>query len=137
VTPRDLLPGARDLLTEIRAAGMPIAIGSASKNAREVVERLQIAADIDALADGYSVERPKPEPDLFVYAAGLLRVCVNACVVFEDAQAGVAAAKTAGMFAVGLGPKERVGQADLVLPSLAGVTMRDILQRLLPTHSGG
>jgi beta-phosphoglucomutase len=137
VTPGDVLPGVRPLLAEVRRAGGKIAIGSASKNAREVVQRLQIAADIDALADGYSVVRPKPAPDLFVYAAGLLRVCVNVCVVFEDAAAGVEAAKTAGMYAVGLGPVERVGQADLVLPSLDGVTLHDILPHLSPAHSGG
>ncbi len=75
VTPDDLLPGARALLEALRTAGMKIAIGSASKNAREVVQRLQIASCIDAMADGYSVVRPKPAPDLFVYAAGLLQ-CV-------------------------------------------------------------
>jgi beta-phosphoglucomutase len=137
VTPEGLLPGARNLLSEVRAAGRKIAIGSASKNAREVVQRLQIASDIDALADGYSVVRPKPAPDLFVYAAGLIRVCVHECVVFEDAEVGVVAAKTAGMYAVGLGPAERVGQADLVLPNLAGVTMHDILHHLSPANSGG
>jgi beta-phosphoglucomutase len=126
VTPADVLPGVQDFLAALRAAGMPIAIGSASKNAREVVQRLQIASTIDALADGYSVLRPKPAPDLFVYAAGLLRVCVQECVVFEDATAGVEAAKTAGMYAVGLGPVERVGQADLVLPDLAQVTVDDL-----------
>src|ERR687886_1938772 len=137
VTPQDLLPGVRGLLDAVRAAGMKIAIGSASKNAREVVQRLHIMSAIDALADGYSVVRPKPAPDLFVYAAGLLHVCVDACVVFEDAQAGVEAAKVAGMYAVGLGPVERVGQADLVLPDLASVALPDLLQRLAPVHSGG
>ena len=114
-----------------------IAIGSASKNAREVVQRLQIVPCIDAMADGYSVVRPKPAPDLFVYAAGLLRVCVDACVVFEDATVGVEAAKVAGMYTVGLGPVERVGRADLVLPDLSGVTLHDILQHLTSVHSGG
>ena len=137
VTPHDLLPGARSLLDEVRAAGRKIAIGSASKNAREVVQRLQIASCIDALADGYSVVRPKPAPDLFVYAAGLLRVCVEACVVFEDATVGVEAAKVAGMYAVGLGPVERVGHAHLVLPDLSGVTWHDIMQHFTLAHSGG
>jgi beta-phosphoglucomutase len=137
VTPQDLLPGVRTLLDAVRAAGLKIAIGSASKNAREVVQRLHIMPYIDDLADGYSVVRPKPAPDLFVYAAGLLHVGVNACVVFEDAQAGVEAAKAAGMYAVGLGPVERVGQADLVLPDLASVTLPDILQRLAATTPGG
>jgi len=137
VTPDDLLPGVRNLLDELRAAGLKIAIGSASKNAREVVQRLHIAPYIDALADGYSVVRPKPAPDLFVYAAGLVHVYVNDCVVFEDAAAGVEAAKTAGMYTVGLGPIERVGQADLVLPDLSSVTLHNIMQRLAPVNSGG
>jgi beta-phosphoglucomutase len=135
VMPDDLLPGVRALLGEVRAAGMAIAVGSASKNAREVVQRLQLASYIDGLADGYSVVRPKPAPDLFVYAAGLLRVYVNECVVFEDAEAGVEAAKTAGMLTVGLGPVERVGQADLVLPDLSGITLDDILHCLSPATS--
>src|SRR4030095_4920368 len=121
VTPDDLLPGARPLLDALRTAGMKIAIGSPTTTTPEGVERLQIAPCIDALADGYSVVRPKPAPDLFVYAAGLLHVWVNECVVFEDATVGVEAAKVAGMYAVGLGPVERVGQADLVLPDLSGV----------------
>jgi beta-phosphoglucomutase len=137
VTPADLLPGVRSLLKALRKAGMKIAVGSASKNAREVVQRLQIEPCFDALADGYSVVRPKPAPDLFVYAAGLLRVCVNECVVFEDAEVGVEAAKTAGMYAVGLGPIERVGRADMVLPDLSDVTLNNILQRLSHTNPGG
>src|SRR4030095_3252612 len=99
VTPDDLLPGARPLLDALRTAAMKTSIGSASKNAREVVQRLQIAPCIDALADGYSVVRPKPAPDLFVYAAGLLHVCVDECVVFEDATGGVETAKAAGVYA--------------------------------------
>lgn len=137
VTPDDLLPGVGDLLQAGRAAGLKIAIGSASKNAREVVQRLHLMPYIDALADGYSVVRPKPAPDLFVYAAGLVHVYVSACVVFEDAAAGVEAAKVAGMYAVGLGPVERVGQADLVLPDLASVTLPDILQRLADPNPRG
>jgi HAD superfamily hydrolase (TIGR01509 family) len=137
VTPADLLPGVSNVLQAARAADLKIAIGSASKNAREVAQRLHIMPYIDALADGYSVVRPKPAPDLFVYAAGLLHVCVNACVVFEDAAAGVEAARVAGMYTVGLGPVERVGQADLVLPDLASVTLSDILQRLAATKPGG
>jgi kojibiose phosphorylase len=137
ITPADLLPGVSNVLQAARAAGLKIAIGSASKNARKVVQLLHIMPYIDALADGYSVVRPKPAPDLFVYAAGLLQVTVDACVVFEDAAAGVEAARVAGMYAVGLGPVERVGQADLVLPNLASMALPDILQRLAATKPGG
>ena len=137
VTPDDLWPGAHGLLPALRAAGQQIALGSASKNAREVVQRWHIASCLDAIADGYSVVRPKPAPELFVYAAGLVGVYVDACVVFEDATVGVEAAKAAGMSAVGLGPVARVGQADLGLPDLSSVTLPALLQRLALAHSGG
>ena len=137
ITPAGVLPGAQSLLAEIRAAGMKIAIGSASKNAREVTERLGIGPWIDELADGNSVVRTKPEPDLFVYAAGLLKTPAAACVVVEDAEAGVDAGNTAGMYTVGLGPVARVGKATAVFPSLDGVTLDAILQRLGSATSGG
>lgn len=137
ITPVDVLPGVQSLLTEIRAAGMKISIGSASKNARLVIERLAIRQLVDALADGNSVVRTKPEPDLFVYAAGLLDVPVAECVVVEDAEAGVDAGNTAGMYTVGLGPVERVGKATAIFPSLEGVTLGAIMQRLATATLGG
>jgi beta-phosphoglucomutase len=136
VTPTDLLPGVQPLLDELRAAGMKIALGSASKNARDVIARLQIGAAFDGVADGSSVVRPKPAPDLFVYAAGLLGLPVAACVVVEDATAGVEAAQTAGMLAVGLGSSERVGAANAVFASLDGVTLAALMERLETTTTG-
>lgn len=132
ITPNDLLPGVRALFDELHATGIKIALGSASKNAQEVVRRLEISDDLDAIADGASVIRPKPAPDLFVYAAGMLRIPVEQCLVIEDAEAGIEAAKAAGMFAIGLGPMERVGKADLVYPDLAHVTLNDIRQHFPP-----
>jgi len=130
MTPNQLLLGALELLNELRQAGIKIAIGSGSKNARTVLERLGIADKVDAIADGYSVEQPKPAPDLFLYAAKLLGIEPAQSVVVEDAAAGVEAAKAAGMWAVGLGPVERVGMADVVLPSLAGVKWADLKAKL-------
>jgi len=131
MNPGDLLPGALDLLQEIRTAGLRIAIASSSKNAPLVIDRLQIALAIDALVDGNLVTRSKPEPDLFIKAAQLLRVLPNEAVVVEDAAAGVEAGKAGGMWTVGLGPVERVGMADLVLPSLEGVHLSRILAGLV------
>ncbi|MEA5582208.1 beta-phosphoglucomutase [Nodularia harveyana UHCC-0300] len=130
VTPKDMLPGAIALLNELREQGIKIAIGSASKNAQMVVALLGIADQVDAIADGYSVQQPKPAPDLFLYAAEKLAVPSQQCVVIEDAAAGVEAALAAGMWAVGLGPPERVGAAHLVLPSLAGVTWAELQDKL-------
>ncbi|MBW4645609.1 MAG: beta-phosphoglucomutase [Goleter apudmare HA4340-LM2] len=126
ITTKDLLPGAIALLDELRQQGIKIAIGSASKNARTVVEKLGIADRVDAIADGYSVQQPKPAPDLFLHAAQLIGTSPAQSVVIEDAAAGIEAAIAAGMWAIGLGPPERVGAAHVVFPSLAGVTWVDI-----------
>jgi beta-phosphoglucomutase len=130
ITPRDLLPGAKELVEELRAAGYKTALGSASKNAREVIERLGIASLFDAISDGYSVERAKPAPDLFLHAAGQLGLPPGECVVVEDAAAGIEAARAGGFRSVGLGPRERVGMADAVFPSLEGVRLADLLEAL-------
>jgi kojibiose phosphorylase len=130
MTPQDLLPGAIALLDELRQAGIKTAIGSASKNAHTVVELLGIADKVDAIADGYSVEQPKPAPDLFLHAAKELGLQPSQCVVVEDAAAGVEAAKAGGMLAVGLGPVARVGAAHVVLPGLGSVTWADLKAKL-------
>ena len=130
ISPLDLLPGAIELLEEIRAAGLKNAIGSASKNSGEVVDRLGIRPLLDAISDGYSVERQKPAPDLFLHAAAQLSLPPGECVVVEDAAAGVEAALAGGFRTIGLGPVERVGQAELVLPSLEGSRLANILAAL-------
>jgi beta-phosphoglucomutase len=130
ISPRDLLPGARELLEEIHAAGMKSALGSASKNAPDVIQRLGIAALLDAISDGSSVERQKPAPDLFLHAAKQLGLSPAECVVVEDAAAGVQAALAGGFRTLGLGPRERVGQAELVLASLKDVHLEMLLSAL-------
>lgn len=127
VTPENLLPGALPLLEELRAAGIKIAIGSASKNARTVIEKLGIGAIIDAVSDGYSVVKVKPAPDLFLHAAAQLGLQPWQCIVVEDATAGIEAALAGGFWAVGLGPQERVGAAHAVFTSLESVDWQDIL----------
>jgi beta-phosphoglucomutase len=134
ITAKAVLPGAIELLTEIRQAGLKIALGSASKNARSVIEKLELVSYIDEIADGYSVQSPKPAPDLFLHAAGLLGLKPAQCVVIEDAAAGIEAALAAGMWAVGLGPAERltvgdghrVKTAHRIFPSLMGVHLSDL-----------
>lgn len=130
ISPRDLLPGARELLEEIRAAGLKNALGSASKNAKEVLDRLGIRSLFDAISDGHSVERQKPAPDLFLHAARQLDLPPAECVVVEDAAAGIEAAKAGGFHSIGLGPRERVGGAEAVFPSLAGVGLPALLTAL-------
>jgi beta-phosphoglucomutase len=123
----NLLPGSIDLLHEIRSAGLKCAIGSASKNTCEVLERLGILELFDAIADGNSVERQKPEPDLFLFAASVLKLPPSAGIVVEDAAAGIEAALRGGFHIVGIGPRGRVGAAEKVFSSLDGVKLAMIL----------
>ena len=127
MSPQDLVTGGRDLLSEIRNAGIKVAIASGSKNCRLVLERLDIISYFDGIADGYSVVNSKPAPDLFVYAAGLVQVPTLACLGVEDADAGIEDIKTAGMQALAIGPKERFHKADKVLPTLASMHLTDML----------
>lgn len=130
ISPRDLLPGAKELLEEIQVAGLKSAIGSASQNASEVIDRLRLRLLLNAISDGYSVEQPKPAPDLFLHTASQLGIPPAECVVVEDAAAGIVAAKAGGFRTVGIGPRQRVGKADVVLPSLTDVHLDDLLAAL-------
>jgi kojibiose phosphorylase len=136
LTSDDLLPSALALLEEIRRAGLKVGIASASRNTRTVLDRLNLWNLADAVSDGYSVERTKPAPDLFLHCAQQLGVAPWEAVVVEDAAAGIEAALAGCFWAVGLGPPARVGAAHAVFPSLEGVTLAHILSRLpVPAES--
>jgi beta-phosphoglucomutase len=134
ISPRDLLPGAKELLEEIRAAGLKNGLGSASRNAAEVLDRLGIRSLFEAVSDGHSVERQKPAPDLFLHTAGQLDLPPEECVVVEDAAAGIEAARAGGFRSIGLGPRERVGAAEAIFPNLTEVRLADLLRALGATH---
>ena len=129
MTPADILPGALDLLKELRAAGIRVVIVSGSKNAPMVLERLQILEWMDLVADVSLVQHSKPAPDLFLAAAQRVGFPPQQCLVVEDAAAGIEAAIAAGMHSLGLGPIERVGAADLVLADLEDSRLTAILAR--------
>jgi len=127
ITPADLLPGAAELLAELEAHGVPRAIGSASKNAGPVLERLGIAHRFQAVVTGHDFTRGKPAPDVFLTAARKLGVAPAHCLVFEDAQAGIEAAHAGGMKAVGIGPAETVRGAERIVASLADLHYADLI----------
>jgi beta-phosphoglucomutase len=130
-----LLPGIGNLLVELHAAGIEIALGSSSKNAELVLARLGIRHLFNFMADGHSVPYLKPAPDVFLYAADGLQISPNRCLVVEDAPAGVAAGLAAGMWVLGVGPYERLARAHLVLPTLANIGWADILAKVNYYHS--
>jgi beta-phosphoglucomutase len=126
----DYLPGARELLDGLKKRGVKVAVGSASKNTRTVLAKLGILDEFAVIGDGHSVKHPKPAPDLFLWAAEKMNIPPHACVVVEDAAAGIEAALAAGMVAVGVGPPERVGRADLRYPSTAAIDLDEICSYL-------
>ncbi|HEV2581760.1 MAG TPA: beta-phosphoglucomutase [Ktedonobacteraceae bacterium] len=128
MTPQDLVPGGRELLEQLRSAGIKKAIASGSKNCRLVLDRLGITDLFDGIADGNSITRSKPAPDVFVWAAGRVDVACNACLGIEDANDGIIAIRTAGMRTLGVGPAERFTPLpDKLLPSFAHVNLQDLI----------
>jgi beta-phosphoglucomutase len=129
MTPADRLPGVTELLTEARAAGAKTAVASASRNAHAVLERLELLDLFDAIVDAHCVVHSKPAPDLFLWAAGRLNVNPRQAVVFEDGEAGVAAALAGGFRVVGLG-QANVAKAHVLAPDLSNVTLSWVAKQL-------
>jgi alpha,alpha-trehalose phosphorylase len=127
LTPEDLEDGARGLAMGLRAlsdGGVRLAVVSASKNARLVLSLLRIEDWFDAIIDGGDVTRGKPDPQCFLLAAERLRVRPEACVVVEDADAGLMAARAAGMASVGVG--NGVGACDLHVNGVGELTIEQL-----------
>lgn len=114
----DLLPGAVRALDVVRAAGLRIGLASVSKNAFTVLGRLGITEKFDYVVDAATIARGKPDPEIFLKAARELGVAPEDCLGVEDAVAGVASIKSAGMFALGIGHPFVLTQADVVITSL-------------------
>ena len=135
ISPADLLPGVVDLLARLDEAEIPYGVASASKNARDVVTRLGIAPRLAVIADGHSVTRPKPAPDLFRFAAAQLDQPASQCLVVEDAAAGIQAALVAGLPALALGPKGRFDEVNgrfMHRADLRGMTLAELQTAVQP-----
>ena len=125
MTAADLLPGALRALEDVRAAGLKIGLASVSRNAFTVLDRLGIRDRFDDVVDAATVARGKPDPEIFLTAAAHLGVDPADCLGVEDAAAGVASIKDAGMFAVGVGSPQVLGRADRVIPSMEAFRLSD------------
>tara|TARA_R110002012_G_scaffold289736_3_gene483027 strand:- start:19 stop:681 length:663 start_codon:yes stop_codon:yes gene_type:complete len=110
----DIMPGVHDFLLELKDKNQPIALGSASKNARPILEKLGIKNLFDVIVDGTNVTKAKPNPEVFLSACSQLGYDAHDSIVFEDSVAGVQAANTAGMISIGLGEKDILHEADEV-----------------------
>ena len=126
----DVLPGVRPLLHGLSKRGLRLAAVSLSRNARVVLDRVGIGPLFDVVFDGNERRKAASGVNRYQQAANALRALPGRCVVLEDAAAGIAAARSAGMRSVGIGRRERLRGATFVLESLRGVDAGILLQRL-------
>ncbi|WP_394677641.1 beta-phosphoglucomutase [uncultured Sphingobacterium sp.] len=118
LNPEHLLYGSLELLKRLQQKGIKIGLGSASKNAMGILEKTGIIPYFDAMIDGNVVQLSKPNPEVFLKGAEVLEIAPAHCLVLEDAQAGIDAARAAGMQVIGIGLEEHLKGADLVVADL-------------------
>ena len=122
MTPEELSPEVKDTLEELRNRGILLSIGSSSKNAGFILNRLGLGDFFDAVSDGNNISHSKPDPEVFLKAAEFLKLPASECLVVEDAEAGLLAAKNGGMDSAAIGDAVK---ADL--PQYKLETFSDLL----------
>lgn len=122
LTPNDILPGVIGFLKSIKVCGIKVALGSASKNSMLILDKLDLTDYFDSIIDGTKVSKAKPDPEVFLKGAEDLKVLPIQCIVFEDAEAGVEAAINAGMYCIGIGSKDILKKAHLVVSGFSDMT---------------
>lgn len=127
MTEAEVLPGTLPLLEQLKAAGIKIALGSASKNSGLILERTNLAHFFDAIVDGNHVSASKPDPEVFLKGAEALGLDPASCIVFEDAQAGIQAAINGGMKVIGVGQQDVLSGANLVIKDLSEINVQEII----------
>ena len=122
LTPADILPGVMEALEGLKAKGIKIDIGSSSKNTPIILKQIGLSDYFDAVSDGNNISKSKPDPEVFLKAADFLKMPYENCAIVEDADAGIAAGKAAGMFTFAVG-SAKDGDQKLT-------TMKDLLQHV-------
>lgn len=115
MTPADVSDEVRQTLAQLRERGYRLSVGSSSKNAGFILDRVQLRDAFDAVSDGNNIQKSKPDPEVFLKAAEYLSLPEAQCAVVEDARAGIDAAKAGGMLAVAIGDAVSYDRADLKL----------------------
>jgi beta-phosphoglucomutase len=130
MTSSEILPGISELLTYLQEKNIKFALGSASKNAPLILEKVGLLHQFSAIVDGNDVSKAKPDPEVFLIAAEKLHKNPENCIVVEDAQAGVQAAKNAKMTCIGIGDNKVLQEADYVLASTNKLTI-DFVEKII------
>lgn len=130
MTPEEILPGVKNFLDELKSKKVKIVLGSASKNSRTILDRIALTAYFDAIVDGNSTTKSKPDPEVFLIGAAAVGSKPNHCIVFEDAEKGVEAALAGGFYTVGVGHPDVLDEAHIVIPSFEYIEYLEVLDAL-------
>lgn len=123
----DALAGVVDLLDELRSNGIKIALGSASKNAKQVLKSLELTDYFDAIVDGNDVKNSKPHPEVFLTGAEHLETSPEQTLVFEDAEKGLEAAIAGGFHTIAIGTDQTLQIADKIYPDFTDINLSEII----------
>lgn len=126
----EILPDVPKVLNYLKENNIPIALGSASKNARTILKKINLYDTFDAIVDGTDVSKAKPDPEVFLIAAERLDAKPENCVVFEDSVAGIEAANIGKMTSIGIGDKKVLNEADYVFSDFTEIKI-DFIEKLL------
>ncbi len=119
----EILPDVVKVLEYLKDKNTPLALGSASKNAKPILEKVKLLPYFDAIVDGTDVAKAKPDPEVFLIAAQKMDTRPENCIVFEDAVAGIQAANNAGMTSIGIGDAKTLSEADYVFKDFTEISV--------------
>lgn len=125
MTPADVSEEVRDTLKQLHADGFKLAIGSSSKNAKFILEKVELLDMFDVISDGTNITKSKPDPEVFQKAAAFMGLAPEECAVVEDAFAGIDAAKAGEMYAIGIGDASKYERADRHIEKLSDLLLAD------------
>lgn len=127
LTPADRLAGVTETLEKLRAEGFLLAVGSSSKNTPTILDKIGYGWYFDAVSDGNNITKSKPDPEVFVKAAEMLKLPAEECCVVEDAKAGIDAAKAGGFVSVGIGDAAHYDKTDYKISTISDILKLPIL----------
>ena len=126
----EILVDVPRILNQLENCGQGIALGSASKNAKMILEKIKLLQKFEAIVDGNGVTKGKPDPEVFLNAAKKLNVDPKNCIVFEDATAGIQAANAANMISIGIGDNGVLNEADYVFSNFIEISS-EFIEKLI------
>jgi len=130
MTEQEILADVPRVLAFLRVNQQPMALGSASKNAKSILAKVGLLEEFQAIVDGNSVSKAKPNPEVFLKAAEGLKMPAERCIVFEDSLAGIQAANNAGMTSIGIGQAEILTEAHYVFKDFTQMS-NEFLHKLI------